>query len=170
MKITRDCKLSAYLLLLVLVGCHHLASESEYPLDKTISQTEEEGLFRHVKDRFSEREKKENSATTINVNKFLWFSSLEVLSFMPLSSTDPLSGVIITDWYRDESTPNERFKFVVYITSYQLRVEALRLSGFKQIRQGNDWVNTQLSPKTVTQLENAILEKARVSYMISGVH
>ena len=33
----------------------------------------------------------------IGVNSFLWRSSLEVLSFMPLSEVDPFGGVIITD-------------------------------------------------------------------------
>ena len=37
------------------------------------------------------------SEAGIGVNSFLWRSSLEVLSFMPLSEVDPFGGVIITD-------------------------------------------------------------------------
>lgn len=32
--------------------------------------------------------------TTLEVNKYLWAASLDVLSFMPVSNADPFSGVI----------------------------------------------------------------------------
>ena len=44
------------------------------------------------------------------INAVLWKSSLETISFMPLASADPFGGVIITDWYVDESNTNERCK------------------------------------------------------------
>ena len=33
------------------------------------------------------------------INPYLWRASLETINFMPLSSTDPFAGTIITDWY-----------------------------------------------------------------------
>jgi len=39
---------------------------------------------------------------------------------MPLASADPFGGVIITDWYSDPATPNERFKVNVFILDKQL--------------------------------------------------
>ena len=35
----------------------------------------------------------------IGVNAFLWRSTLDTLSFMPLASADPWGGVVNTDWY-----------------------------------------------------------------------
>jgi hypothetical protein len=68
----------------------------------------------------------------IGVNSFLWRASLDTLNFMPLASADPFGGVIITDWYSDPTTPNERFKATVYILDTRLRADALNVSIFRQ--------------------------------------
>ena len=34
--------------------------------------------------------------TTVEVNKYLWRASLEVLNFLPIETVDPFSGVIVT--------------------------------------------------------------------------
>lgn len=97
----------------------------------------------------------------LGVNSFLWRASLDTLSFMPLASADPFGGVIITDWYSDPSTPNERFKATVYILDTRLRADALNLSLFRQVRGANGWQDTSVDPDTEIQLENAILRGAR---------
>ena len=70
----------------------------------------------------------------IGVNSFLWRASLDTLNFMPLASADPFGGVIITDWYSEGATPNERFKATVYILDTRLRADALNVSIFRQTR------------------------------------
>ena len=102
-----------------------------------------------------------SEAAAIGVNTFLWRASLDTLNFMPLASADPFGGVIITDWYSSASTPNERFKATVYILDTRLRADALNVSLFKQVRQGNDWRDASVDPDTEAQLENAILRRAR---------
>ena len=97
----------------------------------------------------------------IGVNSFLWRASLDTLSFMPLASADPFGGVIITDWYSDPATPNERFKATVYILDTRLRADALNLSLFRQTRGANGWQDATVDPDTEIQLENAILRSAR---------
>lgn len=98
----------------------------------------------------------------IGVNSFLWRSSLEVLSFMPLSEVDPFGGVIITDWYANPELPQERFKATVYILDTRLRADALSVQLFKQTR-GEDgvWMDTAIDAATRIQVENAILTRAR---------
>ena len=44
------------------------------------------------------------------INPYLWKASLETLEFMPFASVDPMSGVIITDWYTDSENIEERCK------------------------------------------------------------
>jgi len=39
-----------------------------------------------------------SDAPAIGVNGYLWRSTLDTLSFMPLVSADPYGGVVITDW------------------------------------------------------------------------
>ncbi len=98
----------------------------------------------------------------IGVNSYLWRASLDTLSFMPLSSADPFGGVIITDWFTPPESPGERFKVTVYILDRRLRADGLRVSAFKQnLDTTNNWVPVELTAKTVINLENAILTRAR---------
>jgi hypothetical protein len=97
----------------------------------------------------------------LGVNAFLWRASLETLSFMPLASEDPFGGVIITDWYSDPTTPNERFKATVYILDTRLRADALNVSIFRQVQSNGQWVDAATNPDTEIQIENQILRAAR---------
>lgn len=97
----------------------------------------------------------------IGVNSFLWRASLDTLNFMPLASADPFGGVIITDWYSDPTTPNERFKATVYILDTRLRADALNVSIFRQTQVNGAWVDAGVNPDTEIQIENAILTRAR---------
>ncbi len=110
----------------------------------------------------TDRPKQDNgSGGGIGVNSFLWRASLDTLSFMPLASADPFGGVIITDWYSPPSTPDERFKATIYILDRRLRADGLKASLFHQRREGNEWRNVPVARKTVTQLEDTILTRAR---------
>jgi hypothetical protein len=97
----------------------------------------------------------------IGVNAYLWRASLDTLNFMPLSSADPFGGVIITDWYTDATTPNERFKATVYILDTRLRADALNVSIFRQTNANGSWADSTVDPETEIQIENAILRRAR---------
>ena len=98
----------------------------------------------------------------IGVNTFLWRASLDTVSFMPLSSADPFGGVIITDWYSPPEVPSERFKMTVYILDRQLRADGIKVSVFRQqLASGNRWVDSSVGLGTATELENAILTRAR---------
>jgi hypothetical protein len=98
----------------------------------------------------------------VGVNSFLWRASLDTVSFMPLVSADPFGGVIITDWYSPPQSPDERFKVNVYILGRALRADGIRASVFRQQMNGaTGWVDAQVAPNTGTDLENAILTRAR---------
>ncbi|MEX0583867.1 MAG: DUF3576 domain-containing protein [Sneathiella sp.] len=98
----------------------------------------------------------------LGVNAYLWRASLDTLSFMPLSSADPFGGVIITDWYSTPDSPNERFKVTVYILDRRLRADGVRVAAFKQnLDTANQWIAVALAPKVTSDLENAILSRAR---------
>jgi hypothetical protein len=98
----------------------------------------------------------------IGVNSYLWRASLDTLAFMPLASADPFGGVIITDWYSPAETPDERFKVNVFILDRQLRADGLRAAVFRQKRQPDGrWADAPVDAATQTDLENAILGRAR---------
>lgn len=97
----------------------------------------------------------------IGVNFYLWRASLDTLSFMPLSQTDPFGGVINYDWYTPPATPGERLKVIIYILDKQLRADGLRVAVFRQKLENAAWIQAEVDPKTVRDLENAILKRAR---------
>ncbi len=98
----------------------------------------------------------------IGINGFLWRASLDTLAFMPLASADPFGGVIITDWYSPPETPNERFKATVYILDRRLRADGVRVSVFRQLRNGaKQWDDVVVDSNTAVGVENAILTRAR---------
>lgn len=97
----------------------------------------------------------------IGVNSFLWRASLDTLSFVPLASADPFGGVIISEWYADPAAPDERFKLTVYILDKRLRADGLKVAVFRQERVEGEWRDVVAGPETKTQLENAILMRAR---------
>ncbi|MGC9269141.1 DUF3576 domain-containing protein [Acidiphilium sp.] len=98
--------------------------------------------------------------TGVAVNAYLWRASLDTLSFMPLASADPFAGVIITDWYSPPATPNERFKATAYILGSMLSANDLKVSIFRQTRQGGDWVDQPVDPATANGIEDRILARA----------
>lgn len=107
--------------------------------------------------------KKSADQTGIGVNTYLWRAALDTVSFMPLASADPFGGVILTDWYAPEATPNERLKLNVFILDRQLRSNGIQVKVFRQLRKvkGGAWVDTEVSNATARQLEDTILTRAR---------
>ena len=98
----------------------------------------------------------------IGVNSFLWRASLDTLSFLPLTSADPFGGVIITDWYTPPRTPDERFKVTAFILDRSLRADGVRVSVFRQVQQSpGAWIDAPVNETMTTDLENAILTRAR---------
>ena len=99
---------------------------------------------------------------SLGVNSFLWRAALDTMSFMPLVSADPYGGLIITDWYTNPEKADERFKATVYILDTRLRADGLNVALQKQTRAPDgSWRDAAVSPQTETDLENAILTKAR---------
>ena len=106
-------------------------------------------------------DKKSSSGDGITVNSYLWRASLDTVSFMPLANVDPFGGVILTDWYSDPQTPNERYKLNVFVSGSQLRSDAIRVSAFQQRRTGGTWTDSPVDPIISTKIEDSILTRAR---------
>jgi Domain of unknown function (DUF3576) len=102
-----------------------------------------------------------SKVTTIGVNAYLWRAALDTVSFMPLVQADSNGGVIVTDWYANPSSPNERMKVTVSILDQDLRADGLRVAALRQVSQGGGWVDAPVEAATVQKLEEIILTKAR---------
>jgi hypothetical protein len=103
------------------------------------------------------------NASPLAVNSFLWRSTLDTLSFMPLASADPFGGVIITDWYEDPKSPGERFKVNALILDKTLRADGIKITVFKQQKneKNGSWRDQQVDATLARKLEDTILTRAR---------
>lgn len=90
--------------------------------------------------------------TTVEVNRYLWNASLEILDFMPIEAADPFSGVIVYG-YGTPPGGGTAYRATVYITDPALDARALRVA--IQSRGG------AVSRETARQVEDAILTRAR---------
>ena len=101
------------------------------------------------------------SSTSMSINVFLWKASLETINFMPLSSTDPIGGTIITDWYSTSENERERCKLNIFISGKDLNTENLKVTSFCQEFKNPTWVNKKIDRENNIKIENAILNKAK---------
>ena len=90
--------------------------------------------------------------TTVEVNKYIWNASLDVLSFLPVEAADPFSGVIVMG-YGTPPGGGRAYRATVYIKDPALDARSLTLA--IQTRSG------PASPETVRAVEDAILSRAR---------
>jgi len=100
---------------------------------------------------------KQDSNTTISVNKYIWIAALDVLSFLPIEAADPFTGVI-SFGYGKAPGSNTAYRGTVLINDPALDARSLKVT---LISNGN----VPLDSKTVREVENAILTRARQIYL-----
>ncbi|MHA6345042.1 DUF3576 domain-containing protein [Roseivivax sp. CAU 1761] len=86
------------------------------------------------------------------VNRYIWNAALETLSFLPVESVDPFTGVITTG-YGVPPGGGQPYRATVYVTDPALDARALNVA--VMTRQG------PASAATVRAVEDAILTRAR---------
>lgn len=107
-------------------------------------------------------EKKDDaSKNPLGVNSFLWRATLDSLAFMPIAAADPWGGTILTDWYEDPAAPGERYKLNVLILDRQLRADSVKITSFRQVRDGAGWKDAAVDPTLARKLEDTVLTRAR---------
>ena len=91
----------------------------------------------------------------------MWRASLDILDFMPLTSADYGGGLIITDWYNEESNLNDSIKISIRFLSNEIRADALKITVFsKECQKNINCKVSQSNPKIVSELKVAILKRA----------
>lgn len=93
-----------------------------------------------------------NTEAKIQVNRYLWTASLDVLSFMPVQSVDPFSGVMVFG-YGTPPGGGRAYRATVYIDDPALDARSLNVA--LATRGGPVAAGTQRA------VENAILDRAR---------
>lgn len=91
-------------------------------------------------------------STTVEVNKYLWNASLEVLDFLPVQSIDPFSGVIVTG-YGTPPGGGRAYRAAVLVNDPALDARSLNVAIMTR--------NGPASRDTIRAVEDAILTRAR---------
>lgn len=151
----------------LLAGCGSIEVTEDYPEDTSTGKPlgpfqEPEGNVFGDSGILGFGGDEQGAGAQLPVNKHLWRATLDTLEFLPLASTDPYGGVIVSDWGSSAQAPNERYKVTTYITSAVLKPQSLKVVVNKQLRtDGGDWVAAPVSDDTARKLEDAILTRAR---------
>ena len=93
----------------------------------------------------------------------LWRASLDTIDFMPLASVNYGGGIIITDWYSDDSNTNESVKISIRFLTNEVRTDAIDIKVF--YKQCNQIINCKVIQKKgplVAELKKQILTKATI--------
>ena len=90
---------------------------------------------------------------TVEVNKYIWNASLDVLDFLPVQSADPFSGVIVTG-YGTPPGGRRAYRATILVQDPALDARSLNLS--LVTRSG-----ASAPRETVQAVEDAILTRAR---------
>ena len=87
-----------------------------------------------------------------SVNKYLWQASIEVMSFLPISSADPFSGIIV--FGRGKAPGSSQFyDATVYISDPALDARSLSVT----VRSSDGTISSAAK----REIESAILSRAR---------
>ncbi|MBA4325599.1 MAG: DUF3576 domain-containing protein [Rhodobacter sp.] len=95
----------------------------------------------------------DNPNTTVEVNRYIWQASLEVLNFLPIESVDPFTGVIVTGFGRPPGG-GRAYRATIYVQDPALDARSLKVA--LQSQGGG-----AVAPETVRAIEDAILTRAR---------
>ena len=91
----------------------------------------------------------------------MWRASLETLDFLPLITVDYSGGVIITDWYSDNSA-SDSIKITIRFLSNEIRSESLKIIVHKKVCKTSSNCTTNISQSNIIkdELRSTILRKA----------
>ena len=95
-----------------------------------------------------------------NANE-LWRASLDTIDFMPLASVNYSGGIIITDWYSENNSPNESIKISIRFLTNEIRSDAIEVIIHKRkCIEFNNCKVSSVKNNTNQKIKFKILKKA----------
>ena len=94
----------------------------------------------------------------------MWRASLELLEFTPLSNVDYSGGIIISDWFSEDSD-QDPLKITIRFLSNEIRADGLKVIIYKKICKKNEKSNCKVIQDNSTlgqEIKLAILKKATI--------
>ena len=134
------------------------ARKIPYDPNERVKRNLEQGKGFRIDEAFSRKGTGNFEFATANE---LWRASLDTISFMPLTSANYSGGIIITDWYSDNSSTNESIKIIIRFLTNEIRADALDIKVFYKICKNlNNCMVTEKESLLSNELRKKILKKA----------
>lgn len=148
-----------FALMLGIAGCGlRFGGNNSGPpeLDPDIAREQTGGAGTTIQEALANRR---NEERIVQVNRYIWTASLQVLNFLPIQEVDPYTGVIITGFGTPPGGGNS-YRATVLIQDPALDARSLNVA--LQTRGG------PASASTVRAVEDAILTRARQLRIADG--
>ena len=94
----------------------------------------------------------------------MWRASIDLLDFTPFSNVDYSGGIIITDWFSDESSStNESLKLTIKFLSNEIRADGINVIIHKKTCDEKNKCNIKKIDSTLAgEIKLAILKEATI--------
>ena len=93
----------------------------------------------------------------------MWRATLNILDFLPLSTVDYSGGIIISDWYTDDTNKNQALKVTVRFMSNVIQSNSLKITVHRKKCSVNQSCNIELFKSRIQdELVASILKEAAV--------
>jgi len=93
----------------------------------------------------------------------MWRATLDILDFLPLSTVDYSGGVIISDWYTDNSNKNQALKITVRFLSNTIQTNSIKVTVHRKKCSVNQTCNVELFKSRIQEeLIASILKEATI--------
>ena len=93
----------------------------------------------------------------------MWRATLDILDFLPLSTVDYSGGVIISDWYTDNSNKDQALKVTVRFLSNAVQSNSIKVTVHRKKCSVNQTCNVELFKSRIQEeLIGSILKEAAI--------
>ena len=106
-----------------------------------------------------------NKSTTyeFSTSNPMWRATLDILDFLPLSTVDYSGGVIISEWYTDDTNKNQALKITVRFLSNEVQTNSLKISVHRKKCSVDQTCNVELFKSRIQEeLVASILREAAI--------
>ena len=85
----------------------------------------------------------------------LWRATLDTIDFMPLTTANYSGGIIITDWYSDNTNSNESLKITIRFLTNEIRSDAI------DVKVHNKICSNDLSKCKIIQTDGVLVTEIK---------
>jgi len=156
---------NTYLLLifLLIVSCGIYKKVDSRKIPVNVDERAQQNIQEGKAFRLGDVVKKGGGSFEFASSNEMWRASISLLDFAPFSNVDYSGGIIITDWFADEDTPNEYLKITIRFLSNEIRADGLKVIIHKKsCNELNACKVSKIKSSLSQEVKLAILKEAAI--------